>query len=70
MVLMLDVMVRAGREGEPFARTARSIGTRFKSWIVERLSVSDEAERDRAAVRLLATIDGLVLLTHAGFKTT
>ena len=65
MVLLLDVIVRSGREGEPFASIADNICRKFIDAIADRLAIEDDSERKKQAVRALATIDGFILLSLA-----
>lgn len=65
MELLLDVMVRAGREGGVFADAAQAATTQFVDWLADRLDIADAADRRRQALRVLATIDGLILLRAA-----
>jgi AcrR family transcriptional regulator len=49
-----------------FRRVAGQIAEFFKTWVEQRLDMADASARSATAARLIATIDGLVLLDCVG----
>jgi len=64
--LFVELAAKAGREGGVYRDVAGRVADRFQTWLVARLVVEEGARADACAFRLLATLDGLVLLQAAG----
>jgi AcrR family transcriptional regulator len=64
--LWLDVSARAARREEPFLTIAGQIGDGFLAWIADLLDAPNEARRQADAARLLALVDGAVLMRAIG----
>jgi AcrR family transcriptional regulator len=66
MQVWLELAVLAARGEQPFRRVAGQIAEFFKTWVEQRLDMADASARSATAARLIATIDGLVLLDCVG----
>lgn len=62
MRLFLELVILSARDEEPYRRVAGAIADGFLAWIAARLDPPDEA----AAARLIAMLDGVVLLDMIG----
>ena len=67
MALWLELVARAARNEAPYAEASAVIATGFLDWTKQQLDVSP-ARRDEEALKVLAQIEGLVLLQAAGLK--
>lgn len=66
MRVWLELVSLSARGVEPYRAVAGRIADYFVAWVAERLDIADAAARETAAVRLVATLDGLVLLDLLG----
>lgn len=66
MRLWIEVAAAAGRDEGTYRQIASEIASGFTAWAAGRINVEDDAERQRLATLLLATIDGLALLDAIG----
>lgn len=65
LVLMIEIVARSGRTGEPYASASKAIAAEFLDWISSRLAVENESDRYEAAQEVLALVDGRALLKMA-----
>lgn len=66
MHLWLDLAAGAARGQEPHRTVAGGIADGFLMWAAVRLAVADEGSRMAEAARLLATIEGALILDAVG----
>jgi len=66
MQLWLEIVGRAARQEQPFRAIGEAIGRGFLAWVEARLDIDDPARRQQAATRVLAQVEGLVLLGALG----
>lgn len=66
MQVWLEMAAMAARGDETCARVGGAIARGFLDWLGSQLAVISDETRDAAAVRLLATIEGAVLLKSLG----
>lgn len=66
MLLFIELAAAAARGIEPHARIAPAILDGFLAWADGHLDIADAGERAVAAARLLATVDGAMLIDAAG----
>jgi AcrR family transcriptional regulator len=66
MRLALELAALASHGEEPFRRVAGRIADGFAAMIAGMLDIEAEAERQRVAVRVLAILDGVVMLDALG----
>lgn len=66
MQLWLEMAALAARGDETCARVGGAIARGFLDWLVVQLAIEPRTARENAAVRLLATIEGGVLLKSLG----
>lgn len=66
MQLWLEMAALAARGDETCARVGEGIARGFIAWLDDQLAIADPAERSAAALRLLMTIEGGVLLKSLG----
>ncbi len=66
MRLWLELVTYAARGEEPYRSVAGGIVDGFVTWIASRIGLPDDAARHAAASRILAVIDGAVLLDMVG----
>lgn len=66
--LLIEMAAAAVREGEPYSTAAQTIASHFQDWIAARLDIDSEAERQKAAYLIMATLDGLALFQAFGLK--
>lgn len=66
MRVWLELVSLSARGVEPYRSVAGRIADYFVAWVAGRLDIAADAERETAAVRLVATLDGLVLLDGVG----
>lgn len=66
MRVWLELVSLAARGEEPFRAVAGRIADYFVAWVSGRLDIGVDAERVTVAVRLVATLDGLVLMDSVG----
>jgi AcrR family transcriptional regulator len=64
--LWLEIAARAGRGDAEFQTVAARIGQGFLDWVAGQLSAPDEATRAAAARRVLASVEGQVVLKAVG----
>jgi AcrR family transcriptional regulator len=69
MQLWLEMAALGARGDETCVRVGGTIARGFLEWLGSQLAVDVGAEREAAAVRLLATIEGAVLLKSLGLGT-
>jgi AcrR family transcriptional regulator len=70
MRIWLEVTVLSARGEEPFRSVAGAIADGFTALVAARLAVADEAERFAVAARLIAIVDGAVILDLVGRNAT
>jgi AcrR family transcriptional regulator len=66
MRLWLELASRAAHGDEPYLTVSGQMADGFAAWIASRLSGPNETVRHAGAARLLATLDGLVILDAVG----
>jgi AcrR family transcriptional regulator len=66
MRLWIELASRAAHGEEPYLTVSGQMADGFAAWIASRLSGPDDATRHAKAARLLATLDGLVILDAVG----
>ncbi len=66
MRVWLELVVLSARDEQPYKTVAGLIADGFIAWVGSRLAIADDAVRAATAARLVATIDGLVLLDCVG----
>lgn len=66
--LLIEMGAAAVRQGEPYSGAARAIAAHFQDWIATRLDIDNEPERQRAAYRIMAALDGMALLRAFGLQ--
>jgi AcrR family transcriptional regulator len=64
--LWLELSVLAARGEEPYKRIAGRMADGFVGMVAHALDIEDEAARDAAAARLVAMMDGVLLLDCVG----
>lgn len=64
--LLVEMAAAAVRHGEPYSHAAQVIAAHFQDWIAAHLDLDSDAERRRAAYRIMATLDGMALLRALG----
>lgn len=64
----LEVAVRAGGGQPPYAAAGRALALGWLDWLAERVPGRTDDERRAAATRLLARVDGALLLHHLGLE--
>ena len=62
MAVWADVAARSARREEPFRSLAARSVANWLGWIAERLDIRDEPERGRAALTILAVVEGARLI--------
>jgi len=65
MGVWVELAAASARDRQPHAAIAKGIMTGFAAWAADHLD-GPEADRERQAALLLATVDGLLLLDAAG----
>jgi AcrR family transcriptional regulator len=70
MGLWLELTVRSARGEEPYRTIAGQIADAFVGWVATRLDFVEEDRRFAAAARLVATVDGIVILDLVGREAT
>ena len=70
MRLWVELVTLAAHGEEPFRTVAGQMADGFHAWAASQLDGPDEATRRAAAARLIATVDGLVLLDLVGRPET
>jgi AcrR family transcriptional regulator len=66
MRLGLELAALAAHGEQPYLRVAGAIADGFVAMLAGALDIADDAQRQATAARLLATIDGVVLLDAVG----
>jgi len=66
MRMWLELVALASRNEEPFRQIAGQVADGFLEWTATRLKVEREMDRMPKAALLLATVDGLLLLSAIG----
>jgi hypothetical protein len=66
MRLWLELAAQAGRGQQPYLAVAGLIADGFLEWIRARLQAPPDVDHRGLAARLLATVDGVVLLEAVG----
>jgi hypothetical protein len=64
--LWLEIAARAGRGDAEVQAVAARIGQGFLDWVAGQLSAPDEAARAAAARRVLASVEGQIVLKAVG----
>jgi AcrR family transcriptional regulator len=70
MQLWLEMTIASARGEEPFRSLAGAIAEGFVGWVETRLAMKDAGARQAAAARIVALLDGLVVLDLVGQGTT
>jgi AcrR family transcriptional regulator len=70
MRLWLEVTILSARGEEPYRAIAGRIADGFIAWVASRLDTQDETQRHAIAARIVAIIDGLVVLDLVGREAT
>jgi AcrR family transcriptional regulator len=70
MRLWLEVTILSSRGEEPYRSVAGKIADNFVALVAGRLAIDDEAARMATAARVIATLDGLVVLDLVGREST
>lgn len=66
IAVYLELCIAAGRGEQPHGQVAARIAEVFLPWATAQLDLADAAERRRAALLVLASVDGLILLAGSG----
>ncbi|HIG23995.1 MAG TPA: TetR/AcrR family transcriptional regulator [Henriciella marina] len=66
MQLWLEIASLSARNQAPFSEVGASLGRHFLAWAAAQLDVAEEQARRAEAVRLCASLEGLVLLKSLG----
>lgn len=66
MRLWLDIAARAARDEAPFRAVGERIARGFMAWIASQLDAESDRARTLQAARMLAEIEGLLLLDAVG----
>jgi AcrR family transcriptional regulator len=70
VALWMELVAGAARGREPERGIAGAILDGFHAWVLDRLAVPPGADAEAAAWRVLATMEGMVLLAAAGRRPT
>jgi AcrR family transcriptional regulator len=65
----LEVCVRAAAGEQPHLDAARRLADTWLAWLGDRVEAPTDAERGLVAARVLALVDGALLLHHIGLET-
>ena len=66
MCLWFEIAAIAARGDPVYLAVGGGIAAGFRQWIADRLAIDDPVERDAAALRLMMTVDGALLLRGVG----
>lgn len=66
MCLWVELAASAVRGNAVYRAVGLGIAHGFRQWIADRLDITDPTARDAAALRLMATVDGALLLHGIG----
>lgn len=69
MRLWIEIAAAAARGREPYRAVAGAIADGFRAWLAQRLVAPNGVDPDAQAARLLATIEGLLLLDAVGRRS-
>jgi AcrR family transcriptional regulator len=64
--IWLEVFVRAGAKEQPYADGAQGLASAWLAWLADRVDARTYVARQRSASRILARLDGALLLHHIG----
>jgi AcrR family transcriptional regulator len=64
--LWLEIAARAGREDPEVRDVGRAIGQGFLDWVVGQVDAPDNETRDRVGRRVLAAVEGQIVLKAVG----